>query len=1006
VLFLDGEFLLYAIIVDSCHIDSLSKLNNAQMYPTTQYCFSPRQLQPTEKILAHREEIAAAAAKQESKSNAKASDKFTKTKLQQSATAKPSKSSKQESRQSTLATAKLPPEENWICTTCNRANDNSRKRCSECQGWKGGMREDIRSPIKHKKTAGSKSSPAKKSVSTKPESKDNSTGDWQCANCGANVLKIKKRCGKCQSWKGGIRKNIRSAKKKARGGYNAPIKDESTRGDGASTGEDDAFVVNPSEEKKTVRNRGSTKNRSSAKSEEKPHDECNLDDVACCLCKCSVDFGDEFFFLPQSSNAVAEVATDNTAPILQLGEGSDTSTNDADRAIAKTSEVGEEHTARDEWAQEANSSAIVSSECSIEEISEAANEVRSSPKTVIHPKDESETNANADLPDSSQIDVKNERMDGVECTEKSSPVDSPVPVDDERKPSPIPTKSQSDESSDDESEQSKPPFQLPRHFYNPGNCLILCDGPEYADRQKNGSLYRCDRAYHQLCHFIPVFNVPRGSWRCLICRYRDSQYLKQKSAKGDKSIAEGELSDEQLSQIFQLDREGTTSNDVLLAEHSFELLSAPMKAKLLNAELTNRAKSLIKTCFSNIRTAEHSIRAFTETSKARKGLMERIENMGLPQELVQCFTRIAQSKMKVRDLITGVETSIKTRQRHDLDIDDVNQSEGTDAVVDLMRWHSRQNDPELFSHLFPEGERTLARRRVEPRTDEANLEPDDASNSSGVSLDNLVSNVFNNMWIYFSAHFFFSSPSPCLKRCACCLKGHASDDNDLLLCDGVGCYRAFHMNCLQPKMTPEQIEADNIENWFCPLCTAHGELIHFTHQEYLGDEGVSSSPPKEWECAHDVFPEAELEVSVAHKMKNDIRDEEVDQFLSQSLGVALPAHKTDTASLEFDDEDEESDDDYDSDCVRGEDNDDSESEDSIEEEKKLLKEKIDKDELDALSLGAGDDIDTQSSDDNTGSRRSRRTRSARQARDSSTCDSDSEISDTKPDVGTLDTANM
>lgn len=229
----------------------------------------------------------------------------------------------------------------------------------------------------------------------------------------------------------------------------------------------------------------------------------------------------------------------------------------------------------------------------------------------------------------------------------------------------------------------------------------------------------------------------------------------------------------------------------------------------------------------------------------------------------------------------------------------------------------------------------------------------------------------------------------------------------MLLCDGVGCYRAFHMNCLSPKLTPEQIEADDMEHWFCPLCAAHGELIHFAQQEHLGDDFVSSSPPKEWECAHDVFPEAELEVSIAHKMKNDIRDDEVDQFLSQSLGVALPAHKTDNSSLELEDEDEESDDDFDSDCVGIEDDNHSDSEDSLEEEKKLLKEKIDKDELDALFAGAGDDTDTECSNGNKRGRRSRRTRySTRQSRDEATSDSEPESSDGKPDVGTLDTANM
>jgi hypothetical protein len=279
--------------------------------------------------------------------------------------------------------------------------------------------------------------------------------------------------------------------------------------------------------------------------------------------------------------------------------------------------------------------------------------------------------------------------------------------------------------------------------------------------------------------------------------------LQKKASKGERrkeSTDATNLTDEQLSVIFQVDREAVHSSTVSTAEQIFEVRSAPLKAKLLHIELTNRAKSLINTSLSNIRTAEHSIRAFTETSKARKGLLERIENMGLPQELIQCFTRIAQAKMRIKDLIRGVESAIKTRQHnHDLSIDagDGKPSDGTDTVRELMHWYSQQKEKidnrEIFNLLFPEGEKTFARRRIEPRTDEANVEDDAASNSSGVSLDNL--------------------------RCACCLKGHASDENDLLLCDGLGCYRAFHMNCLQPKLTPEDIAADENEHWFCPLCS-------------------------------------------------------------------------------------------------------------------------------------------------------------------------------------------
>lgn len=213
------------------------------------------------------------------------------------------------------------------------------------------------------------------------------------------------------------------------------------------------------------------------------------------------------------------------------------------------------------------------------------------------------------------------------------------------------------------------------------------------------------------------------------------------------------------------------------------------------------------------------------------------------------------------------------------------------------------------------------------------------------------------------------------------------------------------MNCLQPKVSPEQI-ADEDDHWFCPLCAAHGELIHYAQQQFLGDDYfITSSPPREWEGACDVFPEAEFELSVAQKLKDDIRDEEVDQFLSGALGVQLSLHKPNNAPLEFDNQDDDSsDEDFDSESHEEGDRD-SSDEDSLEEEKKLLKEKIHKDELDALSV---EDSDSASSDNSAHDRRSRRTRSSRHASADPTHDSeeDSDSSEEKPDVGTLDIANM
>ncbi len=397
---------------------------------------------------------------------------------------------------------------------------------------------------------------------------------------------------------------------------------------------------------------------------------------------------------------------------------------------------------------------------------------------------------------------------------------------------------------------SNPLPRLPQRFYDPDNALILCDGPTHAGKRRNskGEAYICERAYHQRCHFIPVFSIPRGPWRCLICRYRDEEYLKQKaSAKGRKGNGQSKraigkdqkldgipaetLTDDELNSIFRCppqlptsaNRKSSRSVDVVSTELKFERVSAPLKAKILHAELTLRAKAFINKSLSNIRVAEHSIRAFTESSKARKLLLERMETMDgrLPQELVQCVFKIAYAKKRIRDFIMSIRETIKRRSLHgriargrfDENINCV------DVTNDLMQWYLscvmiKEGDPsgdrggtDILKFLFPEGH--TRRRREEPRTAEANglsnASASHASDSSGVSLDDL--------------------------KCTCCNEGHSSNENDLLLCDGENCYRAFHMHCLEPKLTPEELASDENDNWFCPLCSAHAMLVHFTQRE-------------------------------------------------------------------------------------------------------------------------------------------------------------------------------
>jgi len=112
--------------------------------------------------------------------------------------------------------------------------------------------------------------------------------------------------------------------------------------------------------------------------------------------------------------------------------------------------------------------------------------------------------------------------------------------------------------------------------------------------------------------------------------------------------------------------------------------------------------------------------------------------------------------------------------------------------------------------------------------------------------------------------------------CTLCHSGEASEGNDIFLCDGIGCFRAFHVSCL-----PEQEEVG--DNWFCPACTALGRMVHYVQVEYFGDEGYESEGS--WASASQVFKE--LDKNDRHLIKTedaifgDEDDSDDEDFLSE-----------------------------------------------------------------------------------------------------------------------------
>jgi hypothetical protein len=146
---------------------------------------------------------------------------------------------------------------------------------------------------------------------------------------------------------------------------------------------------------------------------------------------------------------------------------------------------------------------------------------------------------------------------------------------------------------------------------------------------------------------------------------------------------------------------------------------------------------------------------------------------------------------------------------------------------------------------------------VQPNNNANKTEND---NDSGISLDDL--------------------------QCCICRVGDATDENDLLLCDGEGCCRAFHMACVLPALTLDDVQDHEDEDWFCPLCQAIPNLLAELQEACMDEEWVyrkatsqhqnkdhddddvsRSSSLQSWNCAADVFPESEWQMQASKLLR-------------------------------------------------------------------------------------------------------------------------------------------
>ncbi len=591
--------------------------------------------------------------------------------------------------------------------------------------------------------------------------------------------------------------------------------------------------------------------------------------------------------------------------------------------------------------------------------------------------------------------------------------------------------------------------KLPNHMYDPNNALLICDGPG------------CNRCYHQRCHFTPVLSVPRREWFCLICQYKDKLQNQTKAKRGRKpknaskqgsndEMEESEnivelskskpLTVEEMGQIYcalpknsdcadiredakplqhspgkeeQTTKEDTNSTAITLYDR-FDFHTSQMKADLIRKGSQQMVK-IIDQNLSTIRQCQNSIRTLVETNnRARKALIEKYNlTHRLPQELVQNVTRMGRCKLRLRNLFQTLQYVIQNKDdRADLFqwfLKAKSEGKFTPAKICPSKHTSKHNPPvpEVISlDMSEKGEGGQTQSSQEGGPGEQQID-----------IDALEAKLFVGDVVRREPRFDIkdydadeddsesSGGDPANKiKCCICHSGHVEDENDVVMCDGMKCFRAMHMKCCAPVVTQKMLDDDENGVWFCPFCVCFSKTIHYAQVEYHADTVDDDGSIKSWEHAEDVFPEAELELKAADKWKLGNRNDSSDEILADILGIEIAKDSSPNAHDGADDEDddEESDDSFDaSDGSKG-----SASISNSDTDTSGVNWDVNK-ELSALSCSDSEsDSEDESDNGETTDAGPRRSRRLEKSAESSGVDSDSGPSAPITDVGKLDKSNI
>jgi len=120
-------------------------------------------------------------------------------------------------------------------------------------------------------------------------------------------------------------------------------------------------------------------------------------------------------------------------------------------------------------------------------------------------------------------------------------------------------------------------------------------------------------------------------------------------------------------------------------------------------------------------------------------------------------------------------------------------------------------------------------------------------------------------------------------KCSVCLFGDCTDENDVILCDGKDCHRAFHMKCVYPIVKGEDIENEH-DDWFCPICASIANFMGEMHDLCIGDDDDDDNSSGSWTDVHDIFPNSKWQNQTAVKILKGKRNDDTQRLVAMFFG--------------------------------------------------------------------------------------------------------------------------